>query len=264
MAQPAITFHTRVPDAVKQHVREQKALAQRQYPGKRPAAFLDLDGSLIEGDITEGKKGAEPAYLGLIDLAIMGGLIPGFSGAEGMRQFWQKYEKEFPRPEDAYLWASKLVANLPEQEHLTLKEFIIRHLGDMVERYAFAFTHDLLGFCEEEAIVPYIISASPHYFVEELGRFLPIEMSNIFGFNGKEHEGQLVDPMHHDAEGKEQRVRDLCASRPIYPLLALGNKWRWDGMMIRHTCESGGVGVLVNEERPSNFRHPRLHCFTIR
>ncbi len=255
--------HSKVPQFLKEALREKKRLGQLRFPTRQPVAFLDFDGSLIEGDITEGKKTGRNTYLGLLDLAILGGTLPGFIGPEGLRQFWEKYERDFARPEEAYLWAGNLVANLATEEDKTLREFIIHHLGEIVEKYFFSFAKDLLVFCEEEGIVPYVISASPHYFVQELGRFLPIASENLFGLNGQMQDGALVDPNAHDAPGKEQRVLALCASRPIYPLFALGNKWRWDGMMIRRTCEEGGIGLLVNEGGPSNYTHPCLYYFDI-
>ncbi len=255
--------HETLPDFFKNALLDRKASMQKKFPQRRAAAFLDFDGTLIEGDITEGKKSGQNPYMGLLDLAILGGYLPGFSGPDGLRAFWQKYEKEFPRQEDAYMWAAQLVANLSTDEDKTLKDFVSHHLGQLVDLYFFKFARKLLEFCREEDIVPIVVSASPHYFVQELAHCLPIPRENLFGLNGRLDEGKLVDPISHDAEGKELRVVELCAKRPLYPLLAIGNKWRWDGMMIRRVCEEGGVGLLVNEGGPSNYTHPSLFYFRI-
>lgn len=255
--------HAKLPIFFKETLRDKIRLNEKKYPQKQPAAFLDFDGTLIEGDITEGKKGSHNAYMGLLDLAILGGTIPGFSGPEGLRSFWHKYENEFPRQEEAYLWAAQLVANLSTEEDKNLKDFIKHHLKEIVSKYLFSFTHDLLEFCRSEGIVPIVVSASPHYFVQELSSCMPLAHENLFGLNGKMHEGSYVDSILHDAEGKEKRVVSLCEKRPLYPLLGMGNKWRWDGMMIRRVCEEGGLGLLVNEGGPSNYTHPSLFYFDI-
>ncbi len=257
------SIHGKLPTFLKDALREKKQFAQRKFPDLKAAAFLDFDGSLIDGDITEGQKKGARTYSGLIDLAILGGTIPGFEGQEGLQRFWHKYENDFSDMKAAYLWAGQLVANLAHDEDRRLREVVIRHLGEMVEKYLFSFAHDLLMFCKTEEITPYVISASPHYFIQELGHFLPIAKENLFGLNGRMQNGELVDTILHDAAGKEQRVVELCTSRSLYPLFALGNKWHWDGGMIRRTCEEGGVGLLVNEGAPSNYTHPSLYYFNI-
>jgi phosphoserine phosphatase len=260
----ATEFQYKVPDFVKDALLEKIALAKKRSPELSPAAFLDFDGSLIDGDITEGKKKGEKTYLGLLDLAILAGALPGYSGPEGLRSFWEKYEKGFERTEDAYLWAGVVVANLTTPDDRTLKEVVIHHLRELVEKYLFAFAHDLFEFFKTHSVDAYVISASPHFFVEELGRYLPIPNANLFGIDGRMKDGELIDKVVHDAEGKEQRVIELCKTRSIYPLFALGNKWRWDGLMIKKVCEEGGVGVLVNEAPPKDYSHPSLFCFEVR
>ena len=255
--------HDKLPGFFKEALLEKKKLAAQKFPKRQAAAFLDFDGSLIEGDITEGMKSGQNPYMGLLDLAILGGHIPEFSGPEGLLAFWKKYEGGFPSLEEAYMWAAQLVANLSTKEDHNLREFVSHHLCELVDKYLFSFARDLLDFCNEEDIIPIVVSASPHYFVKELSRCLPIAPENLFGLNGRMQNGKLVDEIAHDGEGKELRVKDLCAKRPIYPLLGMGNKWRWDGMMIRRACEDGGVGLLVNEGGPSNYTHPSLFYFKI-
>lgn len=255
--------HSKIPKFLKDAILQKKELARYKSPSLQPAAFLDFDGSLIEGDITEGKRNGQNPYMGLMDLAILGGYIPGFKGTEGLQMFWEKYEKEFPKQEDAYMWAAQLVSNLAGEEDRTLKVFVKNHLCELIDKYFFSFARDLLNFCTEHDIVPIVVSASPHYFVQELYYCLPIASENLFGMNGRLQNGTLLDPLAHDAEGKEQRLQDLCSSRELFPLLAMGNKWRWDGKMIRKTCEEGGVGLLVNEGGPSNYTHPSLFYFKI-
>lgn len=256
--------HAKLPQFFKEAILEKQKAQRKKYPSHyKAAAFLDFDGSLIEGDITEGKRSGQNTYMGLLDLAIMGGMIPGFIGTEGLRAFWQKYEKEFPRPEEAYLWAAQLVSNLSDEHDHNLREFIQHHLGELVDKYLFSFARDLLDFCKEADIVPIVVSASPHFFVQELSSCMPIKREDLFGLSGRMESGNFIDPILHDSEGKEQRVLDLCAKRPLYPMLAMGNKWRWDGKMIQRVCAEGGVGLLVNEGGPSNYTHPSLFYFEI-
>lgn len=254
-------MHSKLPDFFKESIRQKKKDLLQKSPKQRLAAFLDFDGSLIDGDITEGKK-TEPSYTGLLDRIIQKGALPGFAGPDGAQKFWFYYENN-KSPMEAWVWAATLIANLPPAEDAALKNIVRQHLGPMLDSFLFSFAHDLLDFCREEEIVPYVVSASPHYFIEEIGEFLPIDSKNLFGLNGKKHNSMYVDSNPHDHAGKAKRVRDLCLTHQLSPLLAMGNKWRWDGGMIRTVCESGGVGLLVNEVMPKDFSHPALHCFSI-
>lgn len=253
--------HSKLPDFFKESVRQKKKVLLQNFPNLQAAAFLDFDGSLIDGDITEGKK-TDPGFKGLLDRILERGALPGFVGPDGASKFWYYYENT-TSPMEAWVWAATLISNLPPEEDAVLKSCVRQHLGHMLDKFLFSFTHDLLDFCREEKIVPYIVSASPHYFIEELGEFLPIESKNLFGLNGKKNKMTYVDSNPHDHAGKAKRVLDLCKTHPISPLLAMGNKWRWDGGMIRTVCENGGVGLLVNEGVPKDFSHPALHCLSI-
>src|SRR3989338_7504275 len=113
--------HSKLPHFFKDTLLEKKELARQKFPNRQPAAFLDFDGSLIEGDITEGKKSGQNTYLGLLDLAIMGGHIPGYNGTEGLHDFWKKYDSGFPTLEESYMWAAQLVANLSDEHDHNLR-----------------------------------------------------------------------------------------------------------------------------------------------
>lgn len=247
-----MSSHDQLPEYLTTSIRARKAVAQMVFPDRRLAAFFDFDGSLIDGDMTEGKRSGENTYAGLVDRAILDGLFAEFKGEEGRRQFWQLYEGGFNNTEEAYAWVDALVS---AQKNL-LQEYIAGHIKEIVGQSLFSFARHLLAFCEKESIEPFIVSASPHVFVKELYSCLSLKRENLFGF--------CVDNTVHNAQGKESRVNMLCDSRALFPMLALGNKWQWDGLMIRKACEEGGVGILVNESVPNDFEHPSLCCFNIR
>ena len=255
--------YTRLPAILKNAILERLLSIRTTHPSLQAAAFLDLDGTLIEGDITEGKRNGKRPYVGLLDLAILGAYIEGYSGVDGLKAFWKKYKEDFHKPEDADLWTATLIAKVRSPEDRNWKEFVKHHLSELVSQYLFEFTRDLFAFFSEHNIAPYVISASSHDFVQELHHCLPIPEENLFGLNGRIHNGELVDKIVHDGTGKEQRLKDLCSQRKLFPLFAMGNKWRWDGMMIRQACEQGGVGLLVNEGAPSNYTHRSLFYFPI-
>lgn len=247
-----MSSHDQLPEYLANSIKARKAVAQTVFPDKRPAAFFDFDGSLIDGDMTEGKRSGANPYAGLVDRAILDGFFAEFKGEEGRRQFWQVYDGGFNNSEEAYAWVDILVS---AQKNL-LQEYIAGHIKEIVERSLFAFARQLLNFCDHEEIEPFIISASPHVFVKELYSCLAFKRENLFGF--------CVDNTVHNAQGKESRLNELCESRELFPALALGNKWQWDGLMLRRACEEGGVGILVNESEPKDFAHPSLYCFDIR
>jgi phosphoserine phosphatase len=246
--------HSHLPQFLIETIRKRHMMIKAQFSAKKGAAFFDFDGSLIDGDITEGKRKGESLYAGLVDRAILAGLVPEFVGEEGLKKFWSSYDA-ITSAEDAYLWVDQLVSKVENSKAEDFQNFMIQHLTDIVEKNLFSFARELLDFCISENIEPFVVSASPHLFVEQLHHCLPLKRENLFGL--------YVNGIAHNAVGKAKRVEKLCESRSLYPLLALGNKWQWDGLMIQKACDEGGVGILVNETSPKTYDHEFLYCLDV-
>jgi len=248
-----MSTYSYLPQFLTESLRTRHSLGKTQFPGKRGAAFFDFDGSLIDGDMTEGKRKGEILYQGLVDRAILAGLIPDFQGEAGLNKFWSYYDAL--ATEDSYLWVDSLVSAVEKSNEGDFRNFVIHHLKDIVGRNIFSFAREILDFCSGEEIEPFVVSASPHFFVEQLHHCLDLKQENLFGL--------CVDDIAHNAQGKAKRLNRLCEARSLFPILALGNKWQWDGLMIQRTCEEGGVGILVNETSPKHYQHDFLYCLEV-
>ncbi|MBI2603718.1 MAG: hypothetical protein HYW48_11765 [Deltaproteobacteria bacterium] len=251
-------------DCVPDFLKEAVCKTMNSYRGDLiPAAFLDFDGTLIHGDITDGLREGPETYKGLLELAILAGLLPSYKGPEGVSQMLKDLLLEAQERNVPYIYAAKPVANLSSKDEAALQALVVHELGQMVERYLFSFTHDLFSFFKKEGIEPYVVSASPHVFVSELYQFTPIPKENLFGVNLNVKNGKRVDGIDNHAEGKAERVYDMCMSRNLYPVLSLGNRWSSDGHMLQHVLDHEGIAALVNEPDNGHIAHDRLFHFQI-
>lgn len=253
--------HSQVPSFLKEAIRS----AKQFYTGNaHPAAFLDFDGTLICGDITDGLRDGPDSYKGLLELAILADILPSYKGLDGVKQMLNALLLEAQECKVPYIYAAKPVANLSAKDEAVLQHFVVKELETMVKRYLFAFSKDLFAFFETEGVRPFVVSASPHAFVSELFRYIPVPGENLFGVNLTEKHGRRVDHIDNHAGGKAERVRDLCSSRNLYPILSMGNKWSSDGHMLQYVLDNEGIAVLVNEPDNGHISKDRLFHICIR
>lgn len=216
--------------------------AKRTHPSLKPAAFFDVDGTIIDGDITEGHAG-ENGFTGLLEVCIRKGLVPGFSDPSALSRLREIMHKEalvtdyYP-----YMYAANVFAGLSERQKEAIRTFMAGPMQKIVSEHVFSFAAHTLEFCRAADIDVYFISASPHIFVYELGPYFSIPQAHCFGIDPDENS----DFVNH-AHGKAERVQYLCRKKQLKPVLSMGNRWQSDGAMLEHVVRSGGISVLVND-----------------
>jgi phosphoserine phosphatase len=205
---------------------------------KMPAphyAFWDLDGTIISGDVTDGCQ--KPKYTGLMDRVIAKGLHPKYRDSSQIEQFWADMRLHVPHAQAV----ARSFMDLDEATEAALRSFVRMELPSYLP-YVFNMSLDLMHFMLEQKVVPVIISASPHYFVEELDVILPVEKKNLFGMKPWAKGIEATQ-----AEGKLAIVKRILAQGGS-GVFAAGNSWASDGPMIRAISEGSGVGVMLDDK----------------
>lgn len=242
---------------------EKKKNILSSQPKTHFVSFWDFDGTIIDGDISEGKKTdhRHGRYHGMVHRSIFSGLIDTYaSGEKGIADFFRDYRGDL----ESYYYLGGLYSNLSFERKSQIQQ-LTRDTYEEVKKHFFDFSLDFLMFLFKEDIESYIISASPHIFVEEACEHLPVKREHIFGINLDEKDGKKVDPIFNYREGKRERALNILQTHPhAFPILAVGNDWTADGSMIKLVCEKGGFGILINGLHDDNsYQHPNFYRIVV-
>lgn len=231
-----------IPSSIKLSIESQIQTELKKNTRSQFAAFFDFDGTIIDGDISDGKYGKN-GFQGLSELCINKGVIPELKGDLGYVEYKEIREQEAKTTNNyPYMYAPNIFKGISNKEKSNIVSYIKEPIKNIIENNIFYFIKDTLDFCEKNNIAIYIVSASPHIFVQELGQFLNTPRENCFGIDVN----NINDFINH-AEGKAKRVKYICQKRNLIPILSIGNTWLSDGDMLMHVTKSGGVGILVND-----------------
>lgn len=227
-------------------------LARPGEAGTALAVFMDFDGTIIHGDITEGlaARDGSPGYPGLAETAIRAGLAHGYRGEAGYRAFLARYRAL--EEEDAgksYAWLASLFCDLPEPESRDLDALVRRHFETVLRPWLFASSVAVIRELTAAGVEVHVVSASPHPFVLGARHVLPeIPVERLSGIDRRrDPRRRLLDPIVNYAAGKTARVERVIAGRPVKVLGGFGNSWHTDGHFLEAIVRRfDGLSVMIN------------------
>lgn len=241
-------------------------------PKAVPVAFWDFDGTLIEGDCSEGLHREDGSgFAGLLEVAILRGFSKRFAGPQGLGDFEQKAQSVLRT--DGHATANALVAQAfagaREKDLLALAR---HHFSEVLGAWMFPEALELWQTLEAGGVPCWVISASADFFVKGAAATLHTTEDRLHGI--RLHAGadgtlsdEVVPPLTHGA-GKQGRMVELLAAmkaaepgRSFWPIVALGNSPMTDGPLLEavaHTALPGGtpLGVIINPTASLEF--PRI------
>ncbi len=248
--------------ALEDWIIEQAGALRSAQPDAVPAAFWDFDGTLLEGDCSEGLAREDGAgYPGLIELAIRHGFSGLYAGEDGVRQCLLDYAALI-RNEGAavaYTFAAKIFAGSPEA---ALVDLAREHFARVLAPWFYAGALTLWQALEAAGVRCHVISASADFFVKGAAASLGVPATRLHGLRlATDQEGRLTpDPLRPITygPGKVERLDQVLADpergeppRRLRPIVALGNDLKADGPLLEQvaklTLPAGRpTGVLVN------------------
>ncbi|MBP6218321.1 MAG: haloacid dehalogenase-like hydrolase [Oligoflexales bacterium] len=239
----------------------------QKSPDVQLKAFWDFDGTILNGDISEGKRtGSQIHYRGMIDRSILEGIVPNHEASlEGVEKFWAKYSVDAEAGYHGTFYLGQVYADLPLDVQTRIRSLSVK-VYEEVSTYFFAFSLELINFLNSKGVHSHVISASPELFLKEVCSFLPIPMDRISGVNLDKERGRRVDPIFNYGDGKKDRMDHILRQSPkkAQPILAIGNSWTVDGPMIRAACQTGGLGLLVNAGLAgADYQHKHFYRLNI-
>ena len=227
------------------------------------AAFWDFDGTIINGDMTEGRHLGVGDYKGLFERVVKEGLVPEFSDRNGFQRYQENYRKK-KSTQEAYIYLVSCLDQLNDDQQKKLSLFVHEWLSSHYKYYLYSFSVELINYFNSLGVLNYIISASPHCFVKELSSILPIPKEQLFGIDTNRISSG-IDPIVHHAEGKAKRVEFIVehfdSDKTLVPVFAAGNSCVADGPMVNHICNSNGVGLMINALGQTDVDMHHETCF---
>lgn len=258
------------PDGDTQRIIERILSARVAHERTRPkgervayAAFLDFDGTIIDGDITEGMAGRKgrPGYTGLAERAILAGLSRDYAGRTGFEAYMAEYERRLARDHgEAYAWGAEQFADLGPEREGRLRALVDEHFAKVLEGKLFSSSVAVIRALQSAGVRCYVISASPTPFVHGARVFFRnIPLQDLSGIDRRrDSSGHLLDPIVNFGPGKILRLRQLLrrAGGKTVVLAAFGNSWSTDGPFLRYVSRiEKGVAVMINGGKPPLKRH---------
>ena len=211
-------------------------------------AFWDLDGTIIDGDITEGRRRKDGLdYKGLLEILIEENYIPDYKGKEGWKLFWEEYcnigfEKQ------SCLFAAKCFSKLSTENQQAIRERCQIEIKNKLTNYFFTFSLKLLYNFKQQGIRNIIISASPQTLVEQVVPFLPIDKEDAYGVDFDLYK-QGTDKIVTYANGKVERIKSILKNKQFTPIFCAGNSFRSDGPMLDYIKEQTGIGLFFSNKQ---------------
>lgn len=228
---------------------------RQENPQAELTFFVDWDGTMIKGDITEGlSSGSSEDYMGLAKLAFEQKLIHIPLGEpETFEGYFAKYERLLSEShEKAYAWSSEYFANLPPEKQLKLTNLVKEHFRKTLGTRVFETSALIVEFLHRLGVHVFVISASPLAFVEGTLEVFPwLKAASISGIDRERTKGVLRDPIINYADGKIERINFFSRNFQDSAIVGgLGNSWGTDGAFLQEISARGGVSVIFNAGTP--------------
>ena len=263
--------------AVEAELRETCRALAAADPTAVPVAFWDFDGTLFQGDCSEGfPVSAGGRVAGLVEEAVTAGLSARYRGREGFFQCWEDYQRTMTErgTAEAYAFFVRVFAGASSADLLALAR---ESFDGRLRRWFYDDALRLWSGLEAAGARNFVISASADFFVKGAAAVLGVAPDRLHGVRLTEDAaGALGDGVTAPltfGEGKAERMRDLLAEmdaaepdKNFHTIAAFGNHWSTDGPLLeaaaRHRPPAGApLAVLVNAPAPEGAVC-RLRCLT--
>lgn len=235
------------------------------HPEAQPVAFWDFDGTLFEGDCSEGFPTASQDYIpGLVEKAIAAGWSQSYPAAGGYGPCWRDYQAMMGREGTAaaYPWLVRIFAGAPEA---ALTALAAEEFNTRLRPWFFPEAMEIWHSLEAGGVHCRVISASADFFIKGAAAVLRVPPERLHGLRlATGPDGILtarpVEPLTI-GPGKAAMVRTLLATASApgvpFPIAAFGNDFFTDGPMLEAvscaTLPAGSpVAALVNAQPPSH------------
>jgi len=235
-------------------------------PDAQPAAFWDFDGTLFEGDCSEGFGAASPEYIpGLVEKAVAAGWSQAYPAEGGYAPCWRDYQEMMTRDgvAAAYTFLVQIFAGAPEA---ALRELAAAEFGTRLRPWFFPEAMEIWRQLEAGGVRCMVISASADFFIKGAAEVLAVPPDRLHGLRlatGPDGilTNQPVEPRTIGA-GKAALLRQLLTGPGngglVYPVAAFGNDFFTDGPMLEAVSStilpSGSpVAALVNTRPPATY-----------
>ena len=210
-------------------------------PKAQPVAFWDFDGTLFEGDCSEGFTALNQEVVpGLVECAVNAGWSRMYPAGGGFAQCWEDYQQITARDglEAAYTYFVRIFAGAPAA---ALQEMAEREFGDRLRPWFFKEAMKLWQQLEAGGVRCMVISASADFFIKGAAGVLGVPATQLHGLRlliGDD--GILIDQPGEPVtvgRGKAtllQKLLDapLGLSGTCYLVAAFGNDIVSDGPML--------------------------------
>ena len=218
-------------------------------PEAQPVAFWDFDGTLFEGDCSEGFTGQNQQYVpGLVECAVQAGWCPAYPAAGGFARCWEDYQEMMQREGKAaaYTHFVRIFAGAPAA---ALQELAEREFAERLGTWLFPEALALWRQLEAGGVHCMVISASADFFIRGAAPMLGVPETRLHGLRLLTGDNGILTDRPAEpltiGDGKAALLKQLLAAAPegggpCYPVAAFGNDIVSDGPML----EAVGCAIL--------------------
>ncbi len=218
-----------------------RAFVKAHEGTSKKAAVFDCDGTIINGDITEGAMKGTRQLEGMYRWLIRNKKLVG---VDYTRDIYGDYEAATKKdPVTALTVPARSLRGLRQADvEAWSRDLWEREYRELI----FPQTKAAIRLLAENGFEVYIVSASPVEFVRPISKYVGVPVENIIGITQEVKDGvltgKIVEPVTA-ADGKVTAIRDVLKIRPLY---AQGDGIDNDTPMLKYAIAAGGIGVFIN------------------
>ena len=221
-------------------------------PEEKLFAFWDFDGTILHGDLTEGKDSDDisSSYVGLLEDCTRSGYIPEINSEKSFLDFKKFLDDLLKKDKNLAYFEMARILEVNEESKEKLKKFCYEKIKTNLSKFFYQETVDFMNYIKDLGIEQSIVSLSPELFIKEAAKFLPVKPDLAFGLNPKE---DIVMDILQYPKGKSLKIEKIYKSYeelniPCKTIFAAGNEWYSDGSMIELAYNSGGIGLFIDHK----------------